>query len=173
MLEIGTGWGGFALYAAGELGCRVTTLTISQAQHDLARERIAEAGLDDLVTVELRDYRDITGTYDAVVSIEMLEAVGAEYYGDYFAAELAPSPLLHFWSLSVEEQFYLIWPVILLCVLRVRSGRRTALIGTIGACLAAGIRVWDRARSFNVLENEAVMGLELMERDLRNRQGRS
>jgi peptidoglycan/LPS O-acetylase OafA/YrhL len=59
--------------------------------------------------------------------------VFARQDGDYFAAELAPSPLLHFWSLSVEEQFYLIWPVILLCVLRVRSGRRTALIGTIGA----------------------------------------
>ena len=86
MLEIGTGWGGFALYAAGELGARVTSVTISQAQHDLARERIAAAGLAEQVSVELRDYRDITGEYDAVVSIEMLEAVGAEYYGDYFAA---------------------------------------------------------------------------------------
>ncbi len=86
VLEIGTGWGGFALYAAGELGCRVTSVTISQAQHDLAQERIAAAGLDHLVTVELRDYRDIEGTYDAVVSIEMLEAVGAEYHGAFFAA---------------------------------------------------------------------------------------
>ncbi len=86
VLEIGTGWGGFALYAAGELGARVTSVTISQAQHDLARERIREAGLDDRVTVELRDYRDIRGEYDAVVSIEMLEAVGAEYYRDYFEA---------------------------------------------------------------------------------------
>ncbi len=86
VLEIGTGWGGFALYAAGELGCRVTTLTISQAQHDLARARVAAAGLEDLITVELRDYRDISGDYDAVVSIEMLEAVGAEYYRDYFTA---------------------------------------------------------------------------------------
>jgi cyclopropane-fatty-acyl-phospholipid synthase len=86
VLEIGTGWGGFALYAAGRLGCRVTTVTISQAQHDLARERIRDAGLEDLVTVELRDYRDIEGQYDAVVSIEMLEAVGSEYYGEYFRA---------------------------------------------------------------------------------------
>jgi cyclopropane-fatty-acyl-phospholipid synthase len=86
VLEIGTGWGGMALYLAGALGARVTTVTISQAQHDLARERIAEAGLDDRVNVELRDYRDISGEYDAVVSIEMLEAVGAEYYGDYFEA---------------------------------------------------------------------------------------
>jgi cyclopropane-fatty-acyl-phospholipid synthase len=86
VLEIGTGWGGFALYAAGELGCRVTTVTVSQAQHDLATARVREAGLQDRVDVELRDYRDISGQYDAVVSIEMLEAVGAEYYGDYFAA---------------------------------------------------------------------------------------
>jgi cyclopropane-fatty-acyl-phospholipid synthase len=86
VLEIGTGWGGFALYAAGELGCRVTTLTVSQAQHDLARERVAAAGLDACVDVQLRDYRDILGTYDAIVSIEMLEAVGAEYYRAFFEA---------------------------------------------------------------------------------------
>ena len=86
VLEIGTGWGGMALYLAGELGARVTTVTISQAQHDLARERIREAGLEDRVDVQLRDYRDLSGEHDAVVSIEMLEAVGAEYYGDYFEA---------------------------------------------------------------------------------------
>ena len=86
VLEIGTGWGGMALYLAGELGARVTTVTISQAQHDLARERIHEAGLDDQVDVRLQDYRDISGEFDAVVSIEMLEAVGAEYYRDYFSA---------------------------------------------------------------------------------------
>ncbi len=86
MLEIGTGWGGMALYLAGQLGARVTTVTISQAQHDLARERIREAGLEDRVDVQLRDYRDLSGEYDAVVSIEMLEAVGAEYYDDYFGA---------------------------------------------------------------------------------------
>jgi cyclopropane-fatty-acyl-phospholipid synthase len=86
VLEIGTGWGGFALYAAGSLGARVTSVTISQAQHDLARQRVRDAGLEDLVSVELRDYRDIRGRYDAIVSIEMLEAVGAEYYRDYFGA---------------------------------------------------------------------------------------
>jgi cyclopropane-fatty-acyl-phospholipid synthase len=84
VLEIGTGWGGFALYAAGELGCRVTTVTISHEQHALATERVREAGLEDLVTVELRDYRDVAGEFDAIVSIEMLEAVGAEYYETYF-----------------------------------------------------------------------------------------
>jgi cyclopropane-fatty-acyl-phospholipid synthase len=86
VLEIGTGWGGFALYAASELDCHVTTVTISKEQHDLASRRVRDAGLSDRVTVELRDYRDVTGTYDAVVSIEMLEAVGAEYFEDYFAA---------------------------------------------------------------------------------------
>ena len=86
VLEIGSGWGGFALYAAGELGCRVTTITVSPAQHELATRRVREAGLDHLVSVELRDYREIAGTYDAIVSIEMLEAVGAEYYGAFFEA---------------------------------------------------------------------------------------
>jgi cyclopropane-fatty-acyl-phospholipid synthase len=86
VLEIGTGWGGFALYAAGELGCRVTSITISEQQCALARERVHEAGLDELVTVELRDYREVTGRYDAIVSIEMLEAVGAEYFTTYFEA---------------------------------------------------------------------------------------
>jgi cyclopropane-fatty-acyl-phospholipid synthase len=84
VLEIGSGWGGFALYAAGELGCRVTTVTISAAQHELATERVRAAGLSDLVDVQLRDYREVEGTYDAIVSIEMLEAVGAEYLATYF-----------------------------------------------------------------------------------------
>ena len=61
VLEIGSGWGGFALYAAGELGCRVTSITISQAQHDLARERVRAAGLEHLVDIQLRDYRDVDG----------------------------------------------------------------------------------------------------------------
>ncbi|HET7726448.1 MAG TPA: cyclopropane-fatty-acyl-phospholipid synthase family protein [Candidatus Limnocylindrales bacterium] len=84
VLEIGTGWGGFALYAAGELGCRVTTITISSEQFELARERVREAGLGDLVDVQLRDYRDVEGTFDAVVSIEMLEAVGHEWFPAFF-----------------------------------------------------------------------------------------
>ena len=84
VLEIGSGWGGFAIYAAGELGCTVTTITLSQAQLELARERVAEAGLAERVSVELRDYREVDGQFDAVVSIEMLEAVGAEYFATYF-----------------------------------------------------------------------------------------
>ncbi|MFL5642227.1 MAG: SAM-dependent methyltransferase, partial [Chloroflexota bacterium] len=84
VLEIGTGWGGFALYAAGERGCRVTSVTISKEQHALATQRVRAAGLEDRVEIQLRDYRDIDGTYDAIVSIEMLEAVGAEYYSTFF-----------------------------------------------------------------------------------------
>lgn len=86
VLEIGSGWGGFALYAAGEIGCRVTSITISREQHDLARARVAAAGLEHLVDIQLRDYREVEGQFDAVVSIEMLEAVGAEYYEAYFEA---------------------------------------------------------------------------------------
>ena len=86
VLEIGSGWGGFALYAAAELGCHVTSITISPAQHRLATERVAAAGLADRVRVELCDYREIAGTYDAIVSIEMLEAVGADYFSTFFEA---------------------------------------------------------------------------------------
>ena len=86
VLEIGSGWGGFALYAAGELGCRVTSITISREQHDLARARVRAAGLEDLVEIQMRDYRHVEGRYDAIVSIEMLEAVGAEYFSSYFEA---------------------------------------------------------------------------------------
>lgn len=84
VLEIGCGWGGFALFAAERYGCSVTALTISEAQAALARERVAEAGLADRIEVRLLDYRRATGHYDAVVSIEMLEAVGADYYRTFF-----------------------------------------------------------------------------------------
>ena len=85
VLEIGCGWGGFAEYAAKERGLRVTGLTISQAQHDFAVARIAKAGLSDRVTIKLQDYRDETGVYDGIASIEMFEAVGEKYWPAYFA----------------------------------------------------------------------------------------
>jgi cyclopropane-fatty-acyl-phospholipid synthase len=85
LLEIGTGWGGLALHAATHYGCRVTTTTISVEQLRIARERIAAAGLCDRVTVLETDYRDLTGTYDKLVSIEMIEAVGHEHLDGYFA----------------------------------------------------------------------------------------
>jgi len=109
VLEIGTGWGGFALYAAGELGCRVTSVTISREQHDLARERVRAAGLEHLVDIQLRDYRDITGTYDAIVSIEMLEAVGAEYLARFFEicdASLVPGGRLSLQSITFPDAAY-------------------------------------------------------------------
>jgi cyclopropane-fatty-acyl-phospholipid synthase len=85
VLEIGTGWGGFALHAAGRFGCRVTTTTISQRQYELARRRVAEAGLGSLVEVLRRDYRDLRGDYDKIVSIEMIEAVGHQHLDEFFA----------------------------------------------------------------------------------------
>ena len=86
LLEIGCGWGGFAIYAAKHSGCRVTSITLSKEQLAEAQQRAQAAGLADRITFELRDYRDITERYDRVVSIEMYEAVGEEYWPGYFAA---------------------------------------------------------------------------------------
>jgi cyclopropane-fatty-acyl-phospholipid synthase len=86
VLEIGTGWGGFALHAARTRGCRVTTTTISREQHALATQRIADAGVQDRVTVLLSDYRDLEGEYDKLVSIEMIEAIGPQYLDTYFGS---------------------------------------------------------------------------------------
>ncbi|MCX7341177.1 MAG: cyclopropane-fatty-acyl-phospholipid synthase [Hyphomicrobiales bacterium] len=84
VLEIGCGWGGFAEFAAAEIGARVTGLTISREQYDFATARIAKAGLNDRVEIKLLDYRDEKGTYDRIASIEMFEAVGEEYWPTYF-----------------------------------------------------------------------------------------
>jgi cyclopropane-fatty-acyl-phospholipid synthase len=84
VLEIGSGWGGFAIHAARDYGCRVTSLTLSDEQLTLARERVAAAGVESLVDIRLCDYRAITGSFDRIVSIEMFEAVGYEYYGAFF-----------------------------------------------------------------------------------------
>ena len=86
ILEIGCGWGGFAEYAAGERGLRVTGLTISAEQLKYAQERIEKAGLSDFVTLKMQDYRDETGQYDGIASIEMFEAVGEKYWPTYFEA---------------------------------------------------------------------------------------
>ena len=84
VVEIGTGWGSFAMHAAGRYGCRVTTTTISREQHELAVERVREAGLGDRVNVVLEDYRDLRGRFDKLVSIEMIEAVGWQYFDMFF-----------------------------------------------------------------------------------------
>ena len=84
VVEIGTGWGGFAVHAAKNYGCRVTTTTISQQQHDYAQARIEAEGLGDSITLLRQDYRDLDGQFDKLVSIEMIEAVGHEYLDTYF-----------------------------------------------------------------------------------------
>lgn len=84
VLEIGCGWGGFAEFAAREVGCKVTGLTISREQYDFARKRVFEAGLAEKVELKLQDYRDETGLYDRIASIEMFEAVGEKYWPAYF-----------------------------------------------------------------------------------------
>ncbi len=84
LVEIGTGWGGLAIHAAKNFGCRVTTTTISREQREYALEKIAEAGLSDRIEVLFSDYRDLQGTYDKLVSIEMIEAVGWQYFKVFF-----------------------------------------------------------------------------------------
>ncbi|HWG10911.1 MAG TPA: cyclopropane-fatty-acyl-phospholipid synthase family protein [Rhodanobacteraceae bacterium] len=109
VLEIGTGWGGFALHAASHCGCRVTTTTISREQHALARERVAQAGLSDRVEVLLQDYRDLRGNYDKLVSIEMVEAIGAAYLPAYFAQIgrlLKPGGLALLQAITIEDHRY-------------------------------------------------------------------
>jgi len=91
VLEISTGWSGLTLYAAQSRGCRVTTATISRRQYELARHRLAVAGLSERVEVWLTDYRDLAGQYDKLVSIEMVEAVGADHLTTYFASVAACS----------------------------------------------------------------------------------
>ena len=109
VLEIGTGWGGWSLHAAQTYGCRVTTVTISQQQYDLARSRIAAAGLTDRVEVQLRDYRDLTGTYDKIVSIEMMEAIGHRYLPEFTAVldrVLKPDGLLALQFITCPDSRY-------------------------------------------------------------------
>ena len=109
MLEIGTGWGGFALHAAASRGCRVTTTTISREQHDYAVERIRQAGLADRVTVLMTDYRDLRGQYDKLVSIEMIEAVGWQHIGTFFqrcSQLLTPHGAMLLQAITIDDRAY-------------------------------------------------------------------
>jgi len=109
LLEIGTGWGGLAIHAARHYGCRVTTTTISREQYELARERVASAGLQDRITLLLEDYRDLRGEYDALVSIEMVEAVGHQYLDTYFRKcndLLKPTGAMLLQAITIRDQFY-------------------------------------------------------------------
>ncbi|MDN5780943.1 MAG: cyclopropane-fatty-acyl-phospholipid synthase family protein, partial [Luteimonas sp.] len=109
VVEIGTGWGGFALHAARHYGCHVTTTTISREQHALAAQRIADAGVGDRVTLLLQDYRELSGEYDKLVSIEMIEAIGAQYLDTYFAQLgrlLKPDGLALVQAITIEDHRY-------------------------------------------------------------------
>lgn len=112
LLEIGSGWGGFAIHAASHYGCRVTTTTISQRQYDLALQRVRDAGLSDYVTVLLTDYRDLPKLglqFDKLVSIEMIEAVGHQYYKSFFeicSRMLRSHGLALIQGITIDEQFY-------------------------------------------------------------------
>jgi cyclopropane-fatty-acyl-phospholipid synthase len=109
LLEIGTGWGGLAIHAARHYGAQVTTTTISREQHDYAAARIAREGLDGRVTLLLDDYRDLRGTYDKLVSVEMIEAVGHQYYDDFFArcaSLLKPEGLALLQVITINDRHY-------------------------------------------------------------------
>jgi cyclopropane-fatty-acyl-phospholipid synthase len=107
LLEIGTGWGGLAIYAARTRGCRVTTTTISAEQYCEASRRVASEGLSARVTVLKKDYRQITGTFDKLVSVEMVEAVGNDYLDGYFRTcgqLLAPGGLFALQAITIRDQ---------------------------------------------------------------------
>ena len=109
VLEIGTGWGAFASYAAQTRGCHVTTTTISREQYDYARRQIRNAGLEDRVTVLMEDYRDLHGRYDKLVSIEMIEAVGWRHIGRFFqrcSALLAPDGAMLLQAITIDDRAY-------------------------------------------------------------------
>ena len=109
LLEIGTGWGGLAVHAARNFGCRVTTTTISRNQHEFAVARAREAGLSDRITVLSEDYRDLRGTFDKLVSIEMIEAVGLRFLDTYFRAcseRLKPAGRMLLQSITIADHHY-------------------------------------------------------------------
>jgi cyclopropane-fatty-acyl-phospholipid synthase len=109
VLEIGTGWGGFAIHAAGRYGARVTTTTISQRQYELARERVREADLEDRITLLLKDYRELEGRYDKLVSIEMIEAVGWQFFETYFrccSRLLKPDGAMLLQAITIADSAY-------------------------------------------------------------------
>ena len=109
VLEIGCGWGGFAMAAARQTGCRVTGITVSPAQYALAQKRISAAGLADRITIRLADYRHVRGRYDKIISIEMLEAVGHAYYGRFFHGLerlLAPHGIAVLQTITIPDPHY-------------------------------------------------------------------
>ena len=109
LIEIGTGWGGMAIYAAEHYGCRVTTTTISQEQYEHTRAQVAARGLQDRITVLCQDYRKLEGSFDKLVSIEMIEAVGHEFYESYFQCVsrlLKPTGKAVIQAITIPDQRY-------------------------------------------------------------------
>ena len=109
VVEIGTGWGGFAIFAAQHYGCHVTTTTISREQYDLASERIRQAGLEDKITLLFDDYRDLEGQFDKLVSIEMIEAVGHQFHDSFFrkcCELLKPDGQMLLQAITIADQQY-------------------------------------------------------------------
>jgi cyclopropane-fatty-acyl-phospholipid synthase len=109
LLEIGTGWGGLAIHAASEYGCRVTTTTISREQREYAARRVAELGLGGRISLLDRDYRDLTGEFDKLASIEMIEAVGWQYFERFFracSARLRPDGLMFLQAIVIDDELY-------------------------------------------------------------------
>jgi cyclopropane-fatty-acyl-phospholipid synthase len=164
LLEIGTGWGAMAAYAASNYGCRVTTTTISQEQREGALRRIEDAGVEDRVTVLLDDYRDLRGRYTKLVSLEMIEAVGWQYFGEFFrrcSELLEPDGLFLLQAIVIDDRLYeqekatrsfsnkLIFPggclpsveVIQHCVAR-ETDMSTVWLDEIGAHYARTLELW-------------------------------
>ena len=109
VIEIGTGWGGFAIYAARNYGCHVTTTTISEAQYEEAHRRVVQAGLSDKITLLRSDYRDLSGVYDKLVSIEMIEAVGHRFLPAFFkkcGELLKPDGKMLLQAITITDQKY-------------------------------------------------------------------
>jgi len=182
VLEIGSGWGGFAEIAAREFGARVTSVTISDAQHDWAVKRIAAAGLSDLVDIQMCDYRDIKGQYDAVASIEMFEAVGEKYWPGYFgkiAEVLKPGGRAALQIITIEDhefenyrrrpdfiQIYIFPGGMLPSIARLREETARAGLGfeidaMFGASYARTVNLW--ARRFDLAWDD-IKGPEFDER---------
>lgn len=141
VLEIGSGWGGFAIHAARNHGCHVTSATISRRQHELARKRVAETGLEDRVEILLSDYRDLDGTFDKLVSIEMIEAVGARHLDTFFrvcSERLRPDGVMGLQAILVPDQD---WKSSIRNVDFIKRyifpGGQLVSLGAIGRCLAS------------------------------------
>jgi cyclopropane-fatty-acyl-phospholipid synthase len=181
VLEIGCGWGSFALLAAGEYGARVTGVTLSQQQFELARERVAAAGLADRVEIRLQDYRTLEGQFSKIASIEMLEAIGCAQYPTFFAAcdrLLAPGGLAAIQAIGMPDQLFeryrrkedwiqrYIFPGALLPSLEalqtaMSRGSRLMVVGLdeIGPHYADTLRVW-RERFFGSLPAVRALGFD-------------